>query len=73
MENQEKETNKKKRGRKEIPPEKRRRNISTVVSPEIFQKLTDDIEKGFAPSRGQRILQIVEKFYREEDERNPPW
>ena len=73
MENHANSTEKKKRGRKSMPTEKKKKPITGIFSPEILNKITKDIEQGLANSTGQRIVQIVEKFYREEDERNPPW
>ena len=73
MENQINKESKKKRGRKEIPPNKRKKGITCVFSPEMFKELDKEIEKGLAESRGQRIVQIVEKYFRELKERNPPW
>jgi len=73
MENLEEYTKKKKRGRKEMPPEKKKKGVTGIFSPSILEKLDKDTEKGIADTRGQRIVQIVEKFYRELDERNPPW
>jgi hypothetical protein len=73
MEEQADKAIKRRRGRKALPPELRKRSISAIVSPKLFAKLSADLEKGMAESHGQRIVQILEKFYAQEEKNNPPW
>jgi hypothetical protein len=73
MESQANQVNKKKRGRKPMAPEKKRKGVTGIFSPEILAKINRDIEKEIAETQGQRIVQIVEKFYADQEKKQPPW
>ena len=73
MEKQVEKINKTKRGRKAMPPEKKKRLVGVSFAPDYHDRLSKDVEKGLANKLSQRVEQIVEKFYNDEQKRKPPW
>lgn len=59
----EKQADKPRRGRKPMPDYLKKKTLSTVVEPEIFLALSEDIKIGKAESHGQRIAQILKMYY----------
>ena len=47
-----------------MPDDQKKKKVSTILKPETYSELSDEIENGEAESHGQRIAQIVEMYYR---------
>jgi len=46
-----------------MPEEQKKKKISTILRPEIYSELCNEIENGQAESHGQRVAQILEMYY----------
>ena len=66
METQVKKT---KRGRKPMPEDQKKKTVWSVLEPNIYARLCSEIENGKAETHGQRVAQIVEMYYRNQDKK----
>ena len=46
-----------------MPEYLKKKTLSTVIEPEIFLAISEDIKIGKAETHGQRIAQILKMFY----------
>jgi hypothetical protein len=61
-----------KRGRKPVPKNKQRKNMTISLSQETIGKLTQDAEEGKAESSNKMATKIIDKYYKmiEKKEKN---